>query len=103
LTFSHGKGGRSPNDTSEHSPGAFIRWNRGVAIVVANAAGFTLHLLTAFCALPATVFFGEAFHAFHAAGNDQVRISNSLPPRGSSPGCEHPTSMSSMAVAGRGA
>jgi len=50
------------------SVGAFICWNRGVAIVGANAAGFTLHLLPAFGTVLAMVFLGEAFHAFHAAG-----------------------------------
>jgi drug/metabolite transporter (DMT)-like permease len=50
------------------SVGAFICWNRGVAIVGANAAGFTLHLLPAFGTLLAMAFLGEAFHAFHAAG-----------------------------------
>jgi len=48
--------------------GAFICWNRGVAIVGANAAGFTMHLLPAFGTLLAILFLGEAFHAFHAAG-----------------------------------
>jgi drug/metabolite transporter (DMT)-like permease len=47
---------------------AFICWNRGVAIVGANAAGFTLHLLPAFGTLLAIVFLGEEFHIFHAAG-----------------------------------
>jgi len=50
------------------SVGAFICWNRGVAVLGANAAGFTLHLLPAFGTLLAMVFLGEAFHAFHAAG-----------------------------------
>jgi drug/metabolite transporter (DMT)-like permease len=50
------------------SVGAFICWNRGVAVVGANAAGFTLHLLPAFGTLLAMVFLGETFHAFHAAG-----------------------------------
>lgn len=50
------------------SVGAFICWNRGVAIVGANAAGFTLHLLPAFGTVLAMVFLGEAFQAFHAAG-----------------------------------
>lgn len=50
------------------SVGAFICWNRGVEIVGANAAGFTLHLLPAFGTLLAMAFLGEAFHAFHAAG-----------------------------------
>ena len=47
---------------------AFICWNRGVAIVGANAAGFTLHLLPAFGTVLAIVFLGEEFHIFHAAG-----------------------------------
>ncbi len=47
---------------------AFICWNRGVAIVGANAAGFTLHLLPAFGTLLAIVFLGESFRAFHAIG-----------------------------------
>ena len=47
---------------------AFICWNRGVAIVGANAAGFTLHLLPAFGSVLAIVFLGESFSAFHAAG-----------------------------------
>jgi drug/metabolite transporter (DMT)-like permease len=47
---------------------AFIFWNRGVALVGANAAGFTLHLLPAFGAVLAIIFLGEAFRAFHAVG-----------------------------------
>ena len=50
------------------SVGAFICWNRGVAIVGANAAGFTVHLLPAFGTLLAIVFLGESFQLFHAAG-----------------------------------
>ena len=50
------------------SVGAYICWNRGVAVVGANAAGFTLHLLPAFGTLLALAFLGEAFRAFHAAG-----------------------------------
>ena len=50
------------------SVGAFICWNRGVAVVGANSAGFTLHLLPAFGTLLAIIFLGESFHAFHAAG-----------------------------------
>ncbi len=50
------------------SVAAFICWNRGVAVVGANAAGFTLHLLPAFGTLLALVFLGESFHLFHAAG-----------------------------------
>jgi drug/metabolite transporter (DMT)-like permease len=47
---------------------AFAFWNRGVAVVGANAAGFTLHLLPAFGTVLAIIFLGEAFSAFHAAG-----------------------------------
>lgn len=47
---------------------AYICWNRGVAIVGANAAGFTVHLLPAFGTLLAILFLGETFRAFHAAG-----------------------------------
>jgi drug/metabolite transporter (DMT)-like permease len=47
---------------------AFICWNRGVELVGANAAGFTLHLLPAFGTLLAIAFLGEAFRGFHAAG-----------------------------------
>ena len=47
---------------------AFICWNKGVAIVGANAAGFTLHLLPVFGTLLAIVFLGESFQPFHAAG-----------------------------------
>ncbi len=50
------------------SVGAFLCWNRGVAVVGANAAGFTLHLLPAFGTLLAMLFLGERFHLFHAAG-----------------------------------
>jgi drug/metabolite transporter (DMT)-like permease len=47
---------------------AYICWNRAVAIVGANSAGFTLHLLPAFGTVLAIVFLGESFSAFHAAG-----------------------------------
>ena len=47
---------------------AFICWNRGVAVVGANAAGFTVHLLPAFGTLLAILFLGEVFAGFHAAG-----------------------------------
>ncbi len=47
---------------------AFICWNRGVAIVGANTAGFTLHLLPAFGTVLAILFLGEAFGVHHAAG-----------------------------------
>ena len=47
---------------------AFLCWNRGVAAVGANAAGFTLPLLPAFGTLLAIAFLGESFHGYHAAG-----------------------------------
>jgi drug/metabolite transporter (DMT)-like permease len=47
---------------------AFIFWNRGVAAVGANAAGFTIHLLPAFGTVLAILFLGESFAAFHAVG-----------------------------------
>lgn len=47
---------------------AFICWNRGVAAVGANVAGFTIHLLPAFGTVLAILFLGERFAAFHAAG-----------------------------------
>lgn len=50
------------------SVGSFLLWNRGVAIVGANAAGFTLYLLPTFGTLLAIAFLGETFGAFHALG-----------------------------------
>jgi len=50
------------------SVAAFILWNRGVAVVGANAAGFTLHLLPAFGTLLAIAFLGEQFATYHAIG-----------------------------------
>ena len=50
------------------SVGAFLCWNRGVAVVGANAAGFTIYLLPTFGTLLAIAFLGESFSAFHAAG-----------------------------------
>jgi drug/metabolite transporter (DMT)-like permease len=47
---------------------AFIAWNRGVTVVGANAAGFTLPLLPAFGTALAIAFLGEVFQAFHAVG-----------------------------------
>jgi drug/metabolite transporter (DMT)-like permease len=47
---------------------AYTCWNRGVAAVGANAAGFTVHLLPAFGTILAILFLGESFAAFHAAG-----------------------------------
>ena len=50
------------------SVGAIICWNRGVALVGANAAGFTLPLMPVFGTVLAMIFLGESFRAFHAAG-----------------------------------
>ena len=47
---------------------AFICWNRGVSVVGANIAGFTVHLLPAFGTVLAILLLGEAFQAFQAAG-----------------------------------
>ena len=47
---------------------AYICWNRGVAVVGANAAGVTVHLLPAFGTVLAILFLGETFAAFHAVG-----------------------------------
>jgi drug/metabolite transporter (DMT)-like permease len=47
---------------------AFLCWNRGVAVLGANAAGFTLPLLPAFGTVLAILFLGESFRAYHAAG-----------------------------------
>jgi drug/metabolite transporter (DMT)-like permease len=47
---------------------AFICWNKGVAVVGANAAGITIHLLPAFGTLLAILALGESFAPFHAVG-----------------------------------
>ena len=47
---------------------AFLCWNRGVAVVGANAAGFTLPLLPAFGTILAIAALGETFRGYHAAG-----------------------------------
>jgi drug/metabolite transporter (DMT)-like permease len=47
---------------------SYLCWNRGVAVVGASAAGFTLHLLPVFGTLLAIALLGETFHAFHAVG-----------------------------------
>ena len=50
------------------SVAAFLSWNRGVAVLGANVAGFSLPLLPAFGTLLAIAFLGESFRGFHAAG-----------------------------------
>jgi drug/metabolite transporter (DMT)-like permease len=47
---------------------AFICWNKGVAVVGANAAGITIHLLPAFGTALAILLLGESFAPFHALG-----------------------------------
>lgn len=46
----------------------YVCWNKGVAAVGANRAGFTIHLLPAFGTLLAIVFLDERFHLFHLVG-----------------------------------
>jgi len=50
------------------SVGAYLCWNRGLASVGANAAGFSLYLLPTFGTLLAIAFLGETFGVFHAVG-----------------------------------
>jgi drug/metabolite transporter (DMT)-like permease len=50
------------------SVAAYLLWNRGLAIVGANAAGFSLYLLPTFGTLLAIAFLGETFGTFHAVG-----------------------------------
>jgi drug/metabolite transporter (DMT)-like permease len=47
---------------------AFICWNKGVSVVGANAAGFTIHLLPAFGTVLAIALLGESFGVYHAIG-----------------------------------
>jgi drug/metabolite transporter (DMT)-like permease len=46
----------------------YICWNKGVAAIGANRAGFTIHLLPAFGTVLAIIFLGEEFHLFHLVG-----------------------------------
>lgn len=46
----------------------YICWNRGVAAVGPNVAGFTIHLLPAFGSLLAILLLGEAFRWYHLVG-----------------------------------
>ena len=50
------------------SVGAFLLWNRGVAILGPNTGGFMLYLLPVFGTLLAIAFLGESFGTFHAVG-----------------------------------
>jgi len=56
------------------SVGAFICWNRGVAAVGANTAGFTMPLLPAFGTVLAILFLGEEVRGYHAAGIATILI-----------------------------
>jgi drug/metabolite transporter (DMT)-like permease len=47
---------------------AFTCWNRAVAMVGANVAGFSMPLLPAFGTVLAMVFLGETLQPFHVAG-----------------------------------
>jgi drug/metabolite transporter (DMT)-like permease len=47
---------------------AYICWNRGVALVGPNRAGFTIHLLPAFATVMAILFLGEEVRLFHVTG-----------------------------------
>jgi drug/metabolite transporter (DMT)-like permease len=47
---------------------AFTCWNRGVAALGANIAGFSMPLLPAFGTILAMVFLGEQLRPFHVAG-----------------------------------
>ncbi|HXP29896.1 MAG TPA: DMT family transporter [Stellaceae bacterium] len=46
----------------------YICWNRGVELVGANRAGFTMHLIPAFSTILAVVILGEKVHLFHGVG-----------------------------------
>ncbi|NQU62420.1 MAG: DMT family transporter [Rhodospirillales bacterium] len=47
---------------------AYIAWNRGVAEVGANRAGFFSHLMPVFATILAVVLLNESLFAYHAAG-----------------------------------
>jgi drug/metabolite transporter (DMT)-like permease len=47
---------------------AYFAWNRGVAAVGANRAGFTIHLLPAFGTILAVIFLGEHVRLYHFVG-----------------------------------
>ena len=64
---------------------AFICWNRGVAVVGANAAGFTVHLLPAFGTVLAILFLAESFAGYHAAGIVTILAGVVLATRGRAP------------------
>jgi drug/metabolite transporter (DMT)-like permease len=47
---------------------AYLFWNRGVALLGANAAGHFIHLMPVFGTLMASLFLGEVFGLHHLAG-----------------------------------
>lgn len=47
---------------------AFTCWNRAVAAVGANVAGFSMPLLAAFGTVLAMIFLGEQLRPFHLTG-----------------------------------
>jgi len=47
---------------------AYIAWNRGVAEVGANRAGFISHLMPVFATILAVILLNEHLFAYHAAG-----------------------------------
>ncbi len=47
---------------------AYLFWNRGVAMIGANAAGHFVHLMPVFGSVMAVVFLDERFAWFHAVG-----------------------------------
>jgi drug/metabolite transporter (DMT)-like permease len=56
------------------SIGAYLCWNRGVELVGANRAGFTIHLLPAFGTVLAVLLLGESVHLFHLVGIAAVLV-----------------------------
>jgi drug/metabolite transporter (DMT)-like permease len=52
----------------------YICWNKGVAAVGANRAGFTIHLLPAFGTVLALIFLDEHLHLFHLVGFTTILI-----------------------------
>jgi drug/metabolite transporter (DMT)-like permease len=68
------------------SVAAYICWNRAIAVVGANAAGVTLHLLPAFGTILAILLLDETFQGFHAAGITTILVgvvvaTRAAPPR----------------------
>ena len=47
---------------------AYLSWNRAVAELGANIAGFSIHLLPAFGTVLAMIFLGEEVRPYHLAG-----------------------------------